>query len=480
MLQRRVVVLTGVVAVGLATTVAAADAVPTFTKDVAPILFKHCVQCHREGDIAPMALTTYEEARPWARSIKSKVLGKEMPPWGVGDTTLKFANDRSMAEQDIKTIVAWVDNGVPRGNPADLPPLPARATSQWKFDDPPDVVVKLPKPFNIPASGEIPFIDMYVPVPWKDGLHFIQKAEMRTKNVRVAHHIQVNVVNLPPDAEVVDGYAYQTDSTGKKIPARKLPLNAKTLPPELSKAFEGREIGRLEAGGFERIVTYTPGRGWNRYADGVGVPIQTGQFININLHYTPSGVPETDDPELGLWFVKGPTKQMLYVGAAVQDAVVNGSPVDAAAGAGTETERRARGALPPIPPFMANYTIDTVLKVADDISIWGFVPHMHQRGKFARFEIVYPDGQQRLLLEVPRYRYDWQERYELSEPLRVPKGSIIKAHTIFDNSLANRNNPAPDRQVFWSEQTWDEMNVPQFDYTVDRQDLAKMLTITRR
>src|SRR5262245_54387265 len=115
---------------------------PTFAKDVAPILFKNCAQCHRPNEVAPMSLMTYDEVRPWARSIKSKVLKREMPPWGVGKTTLKFSNDRQMTQQEIDTIVSWVDSGAPQGNLADVPTSPAYPGG-WKFNSEPDVVVKM-------------------------------------------------------------------------------------------------------------------------------------------------------------------------------------------------------------------------------------------------------------------------------------------------------------------------------------------------
>ena len=121
----------------------AAGQTPTFTRDVAPILYKNCSQCHRPNEVAPMSLMTYDEARPWARSIKAKVLKREMPPWGVGKSTLKFNNDRRMTDQEIATIVAWVDGGAPLGKVAEMPAPPAYPGG-WKFNSEPDVVLKMP------------------------------------------------------------------------------------------------------------------------------------------------------------------------------------------------------------------------------------------------------------------------------------------------------------------------------------------------
>ena len=144
-----------------------------------------------------MPLMTYEQARPWARSIKSKVLKKEMPPWGVGESTLKFSNDRQMSEKEIFTLVAWVDAGAPKGNDADLPAPPAYPGG-WKFNREPDVVIKMPVEFTIEPRSEYPMLDFYVPIPWTDGMKLIQMSEARPSNKAVVHHITVSLVTFPP------------------------------------------------------------------------------------------------------------------------------------------------------------------------------------------------------------------------------------------------------------------------------------------
>ena len=121
---------------------------PTYTKDVAPILFEHCAQCHRPNEVAPMSLMSYDEVRPWARSIKTKITNREMPPWGVGKTTLTFLNERKLSEKEIKTIVAWADGGALKGNDADMPKAPTYPGG-WKFNREPDVVVKMPADFVV-------------------------------------------------------------------------------------------------------------------------------------------------------------------------------------------------------------------------------------------------------------------------------------------------------------------------------------------
>ena len=213
---RPVVVLTGVFVLGWSAP-SLARQTPTFTRDVAPILYKNCSQCHRPNEVAPMPLMTYDEVRPWARSIKSKVLKKEMPPWGIGRSTLEFSNDRQMSEKDIVTLVSWVDGGAPKGNDADLPAPPAYPGG-WKFNREPDVVLKMPVEFKIEPRSEYPMLDFYVPIPWRDGMKLIQMSEARPSNKAVVHHITVSLVTFPPGTDVIDGQPFTTDASGKKVP----------------------------------------------------------------------------------------------------------------------------------------------------------------------------------------------------------------------------------------------------------------------
>jgi len=151
-------------------TAGAAGEAPTFTKDVAPILFDNCVVCHRTGEVAPMALTSYRAVRPWARAIKDKVVSREMPPWHADpEASLDFKNDRRLSQTDVDTIAAWVDGGAPEGNQADLPPLPPIPTG-WQIRDlgEPDVVIRMPVAQEIPAFGELPMTNYYIPVPWEE------------------------------------------------------------------------------------------------------------------------------------------------------------------------------------------------------------------------------------------------------------------------------------------------------------------------
>jgi hypothetical protein len=464
---------------------AALAQVPTFTKDVAPILYKNCSQCHRPNEVAPMSLMTYDEVRPWARSIKSKVLKKEMPPWGVGHSTLKFSNDRQLHEREIYTLVAWVDAGAPKGNDADLP-APPSYPGGWKFNSEPDVVVKMPVEFTIEPRSEYPMLDFYVKVPWTDGLKLIQMSEARPSNKAVVHHITVSLVTFPPGTEVIDGQPFTIDATGKKVPLdrRTARITEQKLPADLIPREPGEKPDRLNSvGGFTTLLAYVAGRGFDDHPDGVGTPALPGQYLNFNMHYTPTGRVEKDRSELGLWFAKEPLQKFHFRTPINERQHVNGKIVrgpvpdaaDVEAGrvsqGATATNISAFSGLPPIPPYMADYTVTSELAITQDITINGFYPHMHVRGKSAEYRVVYPDGKEQLLFDVPRYRFDWQERYVLAEPLKIPKGSMLKYKGVFDNSADNPLNPNPDKEVYWSEQSWDEMSLGWIEYTLDKQRL---------
>ena len=334
--------------------------------------------------------------RPWARSIKSKVLKKEMPPWGVGQSTLKFSNDRQMSEKEIFTLVSWVDAGAPKGNDADLPP-PPEYPGGWKFNREPDVVLKMPVEFKIEPRSEYPMLDFYVPIPWTDGMKLIQMSEARPSNKAVVHHITVSLVTFPPGTEVIDGQPFTTDAAGNSVPLdrRTARITEQKLPAELQIPREpGEKPDRLSSvGGFTTLLAYVAGRGFDDHPDGVGTPALPGQYINFNMHYTPTGRPEVDRSEVGLWFAKEPLKKFHFRTPINERQHVNGKLVRGAIpdAADVEAGRVSQGAtaatissfsgLPPIPPYMADFTVTSELAITQDITINGFYPHMHVRGK---------------------------------------------------------------------------------------------------
>jgi mono/diheme cytochrome c family protein len=249
---------------------------PTFAKDIAPIVYNHCAQCHRPGEVAPMSLLSYDDVRPWARSIKSKVLAREMPPWGADSSqSLKMRNDPSLSQVQIDTIAAWVDAGAPRGNDADLPPKPTFATG-WTKGTEPDYVLEMPVEFEIPAEGELGVQMFYSPIPFTED-RFAETLELRPGNRAVVHHAGLFVVDIPEGTKIVEGRLVGPD--GKVIGDR----GSAGLPRT-----EGMGLP-----GSSKLLSWVPGRGVDTHRPNVGKRIPAGKYLNWQVHYNPTGKPET-------------------------------------------------------------------------------------------------------------------------------------------------------------------------------------------
>src|SRR5262249_8546548 len=174
---------------------------PTFSKDVAPIVYKHCVECHRPTAMAPMSLLTYEDARPWARAIKQKVVAKQMPPWGADPAIGRFSNDGSLTQTEVAPIAAWVDSGAAEGNRAERPKAPQFAEG-WSIGKP-DYVFRMQKPFTVPADGTVPYVYITIPTNLKEDI-WIKAVELKPTDRRVVHHIISTLVEgsgMAPDPE---------------------------------------------------------------------------------------------------------------------------------------------------------------------------------------------------------------------------------------------------------------------------------------
>jgi mono/diheme cytochrome c family protein len=432
---------------------------PTFAKDIAPIVYNHCAQCHRPGEVAPMSLLSYDDVRPWARSIKSKVLAREMPPWGADSSqSLKMRNDPSLSQVQIDTIAAWVDAGAPRGNDADLPPKPTFATG-WTKGTEPDYVLEMPVEFEIPAEGELGVQMFYSPIPFTED-RFAETLELRPGNRAVVHHAGLFVVDIPEGTKIVEGRLVGPD--GKVIGDR----GSAGLPRT-----EGMGLP-----GSSKLLSWVPGRGVDTHRPNVGKRIPAGKYLNWQVHYNPTGKPETDRTRLGIWFNKERVTHEVLIRQAGDPLAthkgglalyrVEGKEVEYVA---EEGSTRRRGATPNIPPYAENWEIIGITPVTEDITLYYMSPHMHLRGKSLKWVVTYPDGRDQVILNVPRFDFNWQFNYELETPLHIPAGSKIVGIGVYDNSAKNRWNPAPHLPVYWSEQSWDEMYQAFTEYSVDSQ-----------
>ena len=442
--------------------------VPTFTKHVAPIVFNNCATCHRAGEVAPMTLTSYDDVRPWAKVIKNKVMSREMPPWGADPAhSLKMRNDRSLTQAQIDTIVAWVDGGAPKGSDADLPPMPAFAEG-WTFGREPDAILEMPVDFSIPAEGELGVQMFYSKVPWNED-KFAETLEIRPGNRAVVHHAGVFVVDIPEGATIVDG---------------RLVMPGGTASTDRGAGAAGR-AGDTALPGANKLLSWVPGRGVDSHRTDIGKRIPAGKYINWQIHYNPIGKAAHDRTRLGIWFNKVPVTHELLIRQAGDALATTKGGLSLYRAEGKEVEytadegsTRRRSKTPNIPPYAEDWSLTGITPVTEDITLYAMSPHMHLRGKSLRWVIVYPDGKEQTILDVPKFDFNWQIEYELEQPLKIPAGSKILGIGKYDNSPKNKWNPAPNLDVYWSEQSWDEMYQPFTLYSVDSQALSDM-TVTR-
>lgn len=399
-------------------------AAPTYSKDVAPILYKNCASCHRPGDIAPMSLLSYDEARPWAKAIRSAVALGKMPPWHAAAPRGTFSNDRRLTDQEKETLIAWADGGAPQGNLKDLPPAP-KFVEGWEIGKP-DVVVSMTKPFEVPASGTIDYKYFEIPTNFTED-KWVQAIEVKPGVRSVVHHVLVFAkepgATLPPSAFMTVVPKPPAPKDGQK------PLDAA--------AATARVRGAL-------IATTAPGTNAITFAPGSALQVKAGSVLTFQVHYTANGTAASDTSSVGFIFAKEPPQHEVRTSAFLNATFV-------------------------LQPGEADKAVDSAIEFTQDSHITALFPHTHLRGKSWEYRMVYPDGRSEVVLSVPKYDFNWQTYYEFSTPLAAPKGARLEATAHYDNSVNNPSNPDPKVAVRWGEQTWQEMQYSGITYTVDEE-----------
>ena len=460
--------LAGLVIVAMATGASAAETegVPTFNTDVAPIIFNNCASCHRDGQVAPMSLTSYQETRPWARAIKEKVVSREMPPWHADLRYGRFKNIRTLSQAQIDTIVAWADGGAPEGTAA-APALPDFPEGWANLERPPDFVVEMPLEVNLPAEGEIPYFTVWAENPF-GAEQFIEAVQFRPGNAAVVHHAGGYSRPLPAGTRLGEKRAY---TNGPLIPAP-VPINENETAEE-RRARAREQATDRGARGAELLLFYVPGGGFQQFPSGTAKRLDPDRYLSFSMHYNLTGKPETDRSALGFWLApERPYHVVLTTSTTGRSRIVGGEEL-VSAGAAPDSERAPGPRVPVIPPNDGDWEITGIWALTDDVTLYGLWPHMHLRGKDMTYVITYPDGREEIVLHVPQYDFNWQMVYDFEEPLKVPAGSTIKTVAHFDNSIRNRYNPAPDNEVYWGEQSWDEMFMIFTKYSVDKDELSQ-------
>jgi mono/diheme cytochrome c family protein len=424
----------------------------TFTKDVAPILYRSCAECHRPGEIAPMSLLTYKEARPWAKAIREKVVSREMPPWHADPRYGEFSNDPRLSQNEIDTIAAWVDQGAKEGSVKDLPPAP-RFSGDWEIGQP-DLVLSMPRAYTLEAAGADDYIYFRIPANFTED-KWIQAAEFRPGNKRVVHHAVVFIETpemfraaqemarrrgitdpsaVPSVFEFSESRFTQKDGTVNRV---------KLDAPVINDAC-GAGRGSNASAGLPLLCVYAPGRNADIWPAGTAKRVPAGSNLIFQMHYAKTtGQPETDRTSVGLLFAKAPVEKMIETLTVVNQLFL-------------------------IPPGADNHQATACYTFPLDAQLVNYMPHMHVRGKAMKYEAVYPDGRRETLLQVDKYDFNWQTLYKLKQPVPIPRGTkfVVTAH--FDNSAKNKYNPDPTKPVRFGEPTYDEMLVGFVDYLRER------------
>jgi hypothetical protein len=388
-----------------------AAAVPTFAKDVAPILYKNCTSCHRPGEIAPMSLLTYDDARPYAKAIRDEVGEGHMPPWHADAPAGTFENERKLNDAEKKTLLDWVAGGAPKGNPKDLPKQPEYAEG-WTIGKP-DVVFEMQEAFTVPEKGTIEYQYFYIPTNFTEP-KFVQAIEARPGDRSVVHHVLINY-QAKPDMTRTPVLAFNRE--WQRLPQPAIGANRPRRNPEMP--------ARL-------IATYAPGTSAQVYRPGTALRLEPGGVIELQLHYTSNGKATKDRTRVAMIFSKDSSAREIRPSAFFN---------------GTFT----------LPAGSSDTAVPAEVGFQQDTIVYGLFPHTHVRGKSWEYTLVLPDGTTKNILSVPRYDFNWQTYYMFKDPLQVPKGAKILSTAVYDNSAGNRNNPDEKVDVKWGDQTWEEM-----------------------
>ncbi len=370
----------------------------TYSRNIAPILRERCEECHHQGTAAPMALTTYQETRPWAKSIRERVIKRQMPPWHIDQTVgiQHFQNDRSLSADQIATIARWVESGAPEGDPRDLPP-----PRKWPIEDgwqlarqfgEPDLVLKS-EPFTMPAQGQDVWWKPATPIQLSEA-RWVRAVEMRpgtTAGRRIVHHALARLDQDEPD----------------------------DLPPGL-------------------LMEWAVGKQYDVYRPNTGKLVLPGSQIRWDIHLHAVGESIRDHVELGVYFYpKGEVPK--YRTRLSLFGTIAGDSID-------------------IPPHSIAQS-ETFQVLRAPARLENFQPHMHLRGKAMKLDAILPDGTMRTLSYVGNFNFNWMNNYIYAEedaPV-LPKGTVIRMTAWHDNTTANPNNPDPDQWVGFGDRTVDEM-----------------------
>ena len=402
--------------------------VVTYSRDVAPLLNANCVICHRKGETAPFALQTYAEARTWSTQIKDYTARHIMPPWkavpGYGD----FYDMHVLTDTQIATLARWADAGAPLGNQKDLPPPPHfPAAAGWKLGRP-DLVLQPVRPYHLEADGKDVYREYVLPVDHAED-RYLAGVEFQPDNRAVVHHI---ILFSDPTGESAKLDGHETEP-GYTVPG------AWISPPGAAWGMQAIWVAGWAPGNMSRLLP-----------EGIAYKLPKGSKLILQVHYHKDGKPEVDRSRVAFYFRdKSQVDKVMHVGEVLNFAF-------------------------DLKPGVAHQEVRQSLTLPQgmDVHVWAVSPHMHMLGRQMRLTAALPNGAGKPMIWINDWDFNWQDSYWYRRPLALPAGTKVDMLAVFDNSEQNPRQPShPPKEVFWGEQTTDEMCIGFFQYTFDKQHL---------
>jgi len=381
----------------------------TFTKDLAPLVFEHCAPCHHPGGVGPFPLLTYGDARKHASQMVAVTQRRYMPPWpperGYGD----FKDDRSLSDVQIHLIAEWVKQGEKEGDPASLPPAP-HFTDGWQMG-PPDLIVRMPRPFQMRASGTDIFRNFVLPTDLKE-TKYVRGIELRLDNTRVVHHANI-VLDRTQSLRRHDGEDGHPGFPGMDVVTE---AAANDFDPD------------------SHFLFWKPGTVLHPEPDAMSWRLDPGTDLILNLHLQPTGKKESVQAEVGIYFASHPPTLFPMLIQLEHDGAID------------------------IPPGDRSFAVTDDLTLPVDVDVLAIYPHAHYLGKLIEAWATLPDGSRRWLIRIPDWDINWQAVYEYRHPIALPKGTKIAMRITYDNSASNPRNPnRPPIRVRTGNRSEDEM-----------------------
>lgn len=389
---------------------------PTFSKEVVRLFQDRCQSCHHPGDIAPFSLMTYADAAPHVDAIKYMTQTRQMPPWKATPACGDFADARVLSQDEIDLISKWVDNGAPEGNLADLPPV-KNFDGGWALGQP-DLVLSYPETYTPPVTG-----DTYRCFPIPTSLPsdtYVSAIDIKPGDRQTVHHV-IAYVDTTGASQKLDDDAAGAGYTCFGGPG-----------------FTISSLGAATLGGW------APGARPSMLPENVALSLPAQSRVVLQVHYHPHGIKTIpDQTQIGIYFAKKKPQQLVYILPLINQTFT-------------------------IPPNDPDYKVTASATAGWPVHLYLIAPHMHLLGRKMNVMATMPGGEQKCLINVDDWDFNWQGMYMFSQPLTIPYGTKLSLEASYDNSEGNWRNPnVPPKAVSWGEQTTDEMCIAFLGITLD-------------